>query len=142
LTLNDIKSKYNYIYDKACDELDELFKEKNYCNFKNDSCSCQRNDKTSHNTMGCCYAFYYRFDGVPVYTGECPHLTPIGCNVKCLGCKIFTCRYLKKLGIKYTVDDVFLLNVFLNNKQKKYTKTKYFKTQEEILKYWLENQKG
>ena len=107
------------------------------CAFKDDACSCQRACKTKHTTMGCCYAFYYRkYDGIPVYTGECPHLTPTGCNTKCLGCKIFTCRYLKSLGYKFKSDDYFLLRVFLNKKQKKFTDTTYFKTKDEILEGW------
>ena len=135
--IKDINEKNSYIYDLACDYFDNLFREKNLCAFKNDACSCQRACKTKHTTMGCCYAFYYRkYDGIPVYTGECPHLTPTGCDTKCLGCKIFTCRYLKSLGYKFKSDDYFLLKVFLNKKQKKFTDTTYFKTKDEILEGW------
>ncbi len=135
--IKDINEKNSYIYDLACDYFDNLFREKNLCAFKDDACSCQRACKTKHTTMGCCYAFYYRkYDGIPVYTGECPHLTPTGCDTKCLGCKIFTCRYLKSLGYKFKSDDYFLLRVFLNKKQKKFTDTTYFKTKDEILEGW------
>ncbi len=57
--ISDINSKYEYIYDKLCDMMDEEFREKNYCDFQNDACICQRNRKTLHSDMGCCYTFKY-----------------------------------------------------------------------------------
>lgn len=137
LLIDNKNDMYSYIYDKACDQFDAIFRKNNYCDFKNCSCSCQRNARVSHDKMGCCYEFYYRkFDNMPVYTDECSHLTPTGCDTKCLGCKIFTCRYLKKIGIKFKSDDNFLLRTFLNRKQKDYTDNTYFKTKEEILNEW------
>lgn len=137
LSMQDVNHRNSYIYDLACDYFDDIFREKDLCAFKDDACSCQRACKTKHTTMGCCYAFYYRkYDGIPVYTGECPHLTPTGCDTKCLGCKIFTCRYLKSLGYKFKSDDYFLLRTFLNKKQKNYTDTTYFKTKDEVLEGW------
>lgn len=137
LSMQDVNQRNSYIYDIACDYFDDLFREKDLCAFKDDACSCQRACKTKHTTMGCCYAFYYRkYDGMPVYTGECPHLTPTGCDTKCLGCKIFSCRYLKSLGYKFKSDDYFLLRTFLNKKQKNYTDNTYFKTKDEVLEGW------
>lgn len=137
LSMQDVNQRNSYIYDLACDYFDDLFREKDLCAFKDDACSCQRACKTKHTTMGCCYAFYYRkYDGMPVYTGECPHLTPTGCDTKCLGCKIFSCRYLKSLGYKFKSDDYFLLRTFLNKKQKNYTDNTYFKTKDEVLEGW------
>lgn len=137
LSMQDVNQRNSYIYDIACDYFDDLFREKDLCAFKDAACSCQRACKTKHTTMGCCYAFYYRkYDGMPVYTGECPHLTPTGCDTKCLGCKIFSCRYLKSLGYKFKSDDYFLLRTFLNKKQKNYTDNTYFKTKDEVLEGW------
>lgn len=137
LSMQDVNQRNSYIYDLACDYFDDLFRKKDLCAFKDDACSCQRACKTKHTKMGCCYAFYYRkYDGMPVYTGECPHLTPTGCDTKCLGCKIFSCRYLKSLGYKFKSDDYFLLRTFLNKKQKNYTDTTYFKTKDEVLEGW------
>lgn len=137
LSMQDVNQRNSYIYDLACDYFDDIFREKDLCAFRDDACSCQRACKTKHTTMGCCYAFYYRkYDGMPVYTGECPHLTPTGCDTKCLGCKIFSCRYLKSLGYKFKSDDYFLLRTFLNKKQKNYTDTTYFKTKDEVLEGW------
>jgi hypothetical protein len=137
LSMQDVNQRNSYIYDLACDYFDDLFREKDLCAFKDDACSCQRACKTKHTTMGCCYAFYYRkYDRMPVYTGECPHLTPTGCDTKCLGCKIFSCRYLKSLGYKFKSDDYFLLRTFLNKKQKNYTDNTYFKTKDEVLEGW------
>ena len=50
--------------------------------------------------MGCCYSFYYGKGGMPIDTGVCKHLINNACNTKCIRCKMFTCRYLRKKGIK------------------------------------------
>lgn len=139
LLLDDIKLKYNYIYDRTCEELDDIFRSKNLCDFKNDSCINQRKNKTKNKTMGCCYSFYYGKDGLPVDTGLCKHLSDKGCKIKCLKCKMFTCKYLRKKGIKFAIEDFILLDTFLNKKQKKYLETAFFKTQEEIIKKWIES---
>ncbi len=139
LLMEDLKVRYTYIYDKACDELDEIFKSKNLCDFKNDSCIKQRNTKTKNKTMGCCYSFYYRKDMIPVNTGLCKYLSDKGCQVKCLRCKMFTCKYLRKKGINFLIKDFLLLDVFLNRKQKKYLEGAFFQTQEEIIQWWLNN---
>lgn len=52
LLIDDIKERYTYIYDKACNELDEIFRTKNICDFQNDRCINQRMNKTPHDTMG------------------------------------------------------------------------------------------
>lgn len=142
LYIDDIKEKYNYIYDRTCEELDNIFRSKNLCDFKNDSCIAQRLHKTKNETMGCCYSFYYRKDGFPINTGLCKYLSDKGCKIKSLKCKMFTCKYLRKKGIKFLVKDFVLLNLFLNKKQKRYLETAFFKTQEEIVEKWIEDYPG
>lgn len=133
------KEQYEYIYDVACDYFDQIFRENNLCKFENDACECQRKYKTKYKTMGCCHTFYYRkFDGMPVDTGECKYLTPTGCSTKSLGCKIFSCKHLRKMGYKLKSDDNLLLRVFLNKKQKKYNDETCFKTKEEMVGMWIE----
>lgn len=139
LIIEDTKARYTYIYNKACDELDEIFRSKNLCDFKNDSCISQRMNRAPHKTMGCCYSFYYGKDGIPVNTGLCKYLSDKGCTVKCLRCKMFTCKYLRKKGIKFLTKDFLLLDIFLNRKQKKYLEGAFFKPQEEIIQWWLNN---
>lgn len=139
LSLNERRVEYSYIYDKACEELDTIFSQNNFCNFQNDSCVKQRNCKTKNITMGCCYSFYYRkFDKMPISTGRCKYLSVKGCTIKCLCCKMFTCKYLRKQGVKFTCEDFFLLNAFLSKKQKDYTTTlSFFTPKEEIIEHWL-----
>lgn len=138
LLMEDARARYNYIYDRTCEKLDDIFRNKNLCDFKNDSCISQRMNKTKNKTMGCCYSFYYGKDGLPVNTGLCKHLSEKGCKVKCLKCKMFTCRYLRKKGVKFELKDFLLLDTFLNKNQKKYLETAFFKTQDEIIEKWME----
>lgn len=139
LSTNDIRQEYSYIYDKACDELDDIFNKNHYCDFKGDSCIKQRECKSRNTTMGCCYSFYYRkFDKMPVTTGRCQYLSERGCTIKCLCCKLFTCQYLRKQGISFSCKDFPLLAAFLNKKQQEYTVSlSFFQPKEETIKNWI-----
>ena len=45
----------------------------------------------------------------------CEHLKEdYTCGSKCIACKLFTCDYLEKKGIKFKIKDILLLNVFFN----------------------------
>ncbi len=137
LLIDDIKERYTYIYDKACDELDEVFRTKNICDFQNDRCINQRMNKTPHDTMGCCYSFYYRKDGYPVDSGLCKYLDGKSCSIKCLKCKMFTCDFLKKQGIKFLSKDFWLLDIFLNSKQIKFMESAFFTPENDIIDKWI-----
>ena len=58
------------------------------------------------------------------------------CNAKCISCKLFTCDYLEKKGIKFKIKDMLLLDTFFNPLQKYCIKYKVFTPKEKIIK-WL-----
>lgn len=50
---------------------------------------------------------------------KCEHLKEdYTCGAKCISCKLFTCNYLEKKGIKFRIKDILLLDVFFNPIQK------------------------
>ena len=56
------------------------------------------------------------------------------CTAKCISCKLFTCDYLEKKGIKFKIRDILLLNTFFNPLQKYFIKYMVFTPKEKILK--------
>lgn len=126
--------RYNYIYDTVCDYLDSYFYGKNLCDFKNNKCGEKRN---TDSTIGCCRHYKNKLLG-PLLTNNlipCEHLKEdYTCGAKCLGCKLFTCDYLVKKGIKFRIKDILLLDVFFNPLQKYFIKTMVFTPKEKIIK--------
>ena len=125
--------RYNYIYDEVCDYLDGFFYGKNLCDFKNNKCGEKRN--TSSN-IGCCHHYKNKILG-PLLSNNlipCEYLKEDhSCGAKCIGCKLFTCDYLEKKGIKFNIKDIFLLDVFFNPLQKYFIKTMVFTPKSKII---------
>ena len=121
--------KYEYIYDVACDYLDNEFICKNICDFKNDKCFAKRDFNC---TCGCCRHFKHFFSNKLV---QCEYLINKNCSAKCLPCKMFTCdEIIKRKNIKYRFKDIFLLDKFFNPIQKVVILMNCFNTKEIILK--------
>lgn len=121
--------KYEYIYDVACDYLDNEFICKNICDFKNDKCFAKRDFNC---TCGCCRHFKHFFSNKLV---QCEYLIDKHCSAKCLPCKMFTCdEIIKRKNIKYRFKDIFLLDKFFNPIQKVVILMNCFNTKEIILK--------
>ncbi|MBR3049162.1 MAG: hypothetical protein IKG58_01210 [Bacilli bacterium] len=126
LNIKDIKERYSYIYDVVCNYLDNKFNTDNICDFKNNRCiSVRNNNHCSESKNGCCYG---RKRGV------CEHLKNNRCNIKSISCKLFTCRHLKKKGIKFKVNDIPLLKYFMNLQQKLIIINSFFKDKDEMIK--------
>lgn len=125
--------RYNYIYDTVCDYLDGYFYGKNYCDFKNNKCGEKRNTSS---TTGCCHHFKYKLLGPLSKFVLCEYLNSENytCDAKCLPCKLFTCDYLEKKGIKFKIKDILLLDVFFNPIQKYFIKYMVFTPKEKIIK--------
>lgn len=131
---NSKKEMYNYIYDTVCDYLDGFFYSKNLCDFKNNKCGEKRN--TSSN-IGCCRHYKNKLLGPLIKNNfiPCEYLKEdYTCGAKCLGCKLFTCDYLRKKGVVFRIKDILLLDVFFDLLQKYYIKTKVFTPKEKIIK--------
>ena len=125
--------RYNYIYDTVCDYLDGYFYGKNLCDFQNNKCGEKRNTSS---TTGCCHHFKHKTLGPFSKLVLCEYLNKENytCDAKCLSCKLFTCDYLEKKGIKFKIKDLLLLDAFFNPLQKYFIKYMVFTPKEKILK--------
>ena len=125
--------RYNYIYDTVCDYLDGYFYGKNLCDFQDNKCGEKR---TTSCTTGCCHHFKYKILGPFSKMVICEHINKENytCDAKCLPCKLFTCDYLEKKGVKFKVKDILLLDTFFNQIQKYFIKYMVFTPKEKILK--------
>lgn len=128
--------RYNYIYDTACDYLDRFFYGKNLCDFKDNKCG-EKRLVNSDSYVGCCHHYKIKLLGplLPNNLTLCEHLQEDHtCGAKCIGCKLFTCDYLEKKGVKFRIKDILLLDTFFNPLQKYFIKTMVFTPKETIIK--------
>ena len=126
------KERYNYIYDTVCDFLDSGFYGENLCDFKENKCGEKRN---SNLTCGCCRHYKIKLIGPITPWVVCEHLKEDHtCGAKCLSCKLYTCDYLKRKGIRYRIKDILLLDVFFNPIQKYFIKYMVYTPKEKIIK--------
>lgn len=124
--------RYNYIYDTVCDYLNGFFYGKNLCGFENNKCAEKRNTSS---TCGCCRHGKIRCLGPLTKLVVCEYLKDdYTCGAQCIGCKLFTCDYLQKKGIKFRIKDILLLDAFFNPIQKYFIKYMVFTPKEEIIK--------
>lgn len=124
--------RYNYIYDTVCDYLDSFFYGKNLCDFKNNQCGEKRNTSS---LTGCCHHFKNKYLGPLTKLVPCEYLKEDHtCGAKCIGCKLFTCDYLRKKGVQFKIKDILLLDAFFNPLQKYFIKTMVFTPKEKIVK--------
>lgn len=118
ILLDNKIAMYEYIYDKVCDYLDSNFYGKNLCDFKDNKCGAKINTTSN---IGCCRHYKNRILGPFKFNNKlvkCEYLQNYRCSAKCLPCKLFTCDYLEKKGIKFKIKDIFLLDTFFNPIQK------------------------
>lgn len=133
LTQEDIYIKYEIIYDYICDELDKRFSNNSICKFENDRCIVNRKYYNKDKIMGCCYSFKYnglQFSDIKL----CEHQKDSRCNVKCMGCKLFTCEYLKKHGIRFSLNNIPVALAFFSKKQREILRTTFFTSKEIVLR--------
>lgn len=129
---NNKYERYNYIYDVVCNYLDSCFYGKNLCDFKNNKCGEKINTSS---VTGCCRHFQIKCLGPLTNLVTCEYLTKdYTCSAKCISCKLYTCDYLRKKGIKFKIKDILLLNVFFNPLQKYFIKYMVFTPKEKILR--------
>lgn len=81
MNLKKLSAEYDRIYKEA----DKIFRECNPCQFKGGRCTGNRrniNEARDHTPKnGCCGRV-------------CGHLSPKGCVVKTLGCKLYVCSFI------------------------------------------------
>lgn len=128
--------RYSYIYDTVCNYLDSVFYGKNVCDFKNNKCGEKCN---TDSVIGCCRHYKYKLFG-PLLSNNliplipCENLKEDGrCGIKCIGCKLFTCDYLERKGIKFKIKDILLLNTFFTPRQKYIIKFMVYTPKEKVI---------
>ena len=136
LKIQFIQSKYHrieYIYDKTCEYLDNEFTEKNICQFKNNKCIAKSEFDID---CGCCRHSKNRnfFSLLNSEYVTCEYLKNKHCTANCISCKLFTCPTLNKMGIKFRIKDLFLLNNYYNIRQKIIVKSYCFTPKDVIMK--------
>ena len=113
---NRIK-RINYIYDKACSEIDEYNKIKHIdCEFKNGKCMNQHNTKRIN---GCCRL--------------CRLQSSHGCTSQNITCKLFFCDQLEKKYKTIKFNDIKILKC-LSLTNRIIVKDNYFETKENFLR--------
>lgn len=133
LSINNIRSRYSFIYDLAYDYLANEFKNKNYCDFRNNTCIANRKENPTYESMGCCYTSDCNILGDKTNSKVCKYFNSSGCKAQCLPCKFFTCNYLKKKGISFSPNSIVLLKYFFTPKQRLILTNNFFVTKELIL---------
>lgn len=132
ILFNTKKEMYNYIYDNVCNYLDGYFYGKNLCDFKDNQCG---EKKGTASTIGCCHHFKVKWLGPFTKLVPCEHLKDdYTCGAKCISCKLFTCDYLEKKGVKFRIKDILLLDTFFNPLQKYFIKYMVFTPKDKIIK--------
>ena len=118
LNIKNRKQRINYIYDEACNLIDNKFKGINICGFTNGKCYVQLCSKKDYYN-GCCR--------------KCLYQTNYGCSTKNLACKLFNCSEVKSRYEVITFKDLKLLKV-LSLKNQFIVKSDYFSKREDVLK--------
>lgn len=118
LNIKKRKDRITYIYDEACRQIDNHYKNKNICGFKNNKCYVQQ--KLNNGTInGCCRL--------------CKYQSEKGCKTVNLTCKLFTCSEVEKRCKIITFDDLKILNL-LSYRNKMILKSDYFSKRENVIK--------
>ena len=117
LNIKKRKPRTTYIYDEACKQIDNHYKNKNICGFKNNKCYVQQ--KLKNGTInGCCRM--------------CMYQSAKGCTTKNLTCKLFTCSEVEKRCKVIKFDDLKILNL-LSFRNRMILKSDYFSKREDVI---------
>ena len=145
LGIKDKKKRYTYIYNEVCHDLSCLWRKKNPCKFCDNKCIATKNKCLYLKEDGCCYSFE-RTKNIFKPTKNKDKCKYLGddkkCTVKNISCLLFTCKYLtkyEKFSINY--DDILLLNLFFNKKEKLIIKYNHFHKEDEIINKLMEKSK-
>ena len=128
-TAFNIKNKddrLSYIYDEICHYEDQLFIQKNICEFdENGLCLVQREYHHPSKINGCC--------------GLCTYLGKKGCKINSIACKTFYCHYVVEKHHIPSIKKHLLFQHFLSLPQKHEVLTNFWNTKEENMKIMKKN---
>lgn len=117
LNIKKRKQRITYIYDTACQQIDDHYQNKNICGFKNNKCYVQQ--KLNNGTFnGCC-----RY---------CMYQSSKGCTTKNLTRKLFTCSEVEKRCQVIKFNDLKILNL-LSIRNRMILKSNYFSKREDVI---------
>ncbi len=111
------KERITYIYDKCCKKLDNFYKGKNYCQFKNNQCIAHQYESCPYQN-GCC--------------GACIYQSNKGCTTSNLTCKLYYCTQITNHNKVLTEKDLPLLKL-LTIRQRIILRHDYFSKREDVL---------
>lgn len=135
--IDNIEKKYSFVYDVVCDYLDNLWVKTNPCKFCDNKCIATRNNHLYLKEDGCCYSFEWTKNIFkPIKNKKrCKYLGQNKrCQVKNISCLLFTCEYLTKSGtFNINYNDLLLLRLFFNRKQKLILRYNYFQKKDAII---------
>lgn len=141
LKIEDTQKRYEYAYDALCNYLDSEFKEKNYCDFKDDKCIVNRSGLGKNPCMGCCYSFRLDFFMNMRDKKICRHLCDKKCSTQCISCKFYTCKYLRRKGIQFYAYSIPGIEQVFTRNQIDVLTNNCFRTREEIITRLMEVRK-
>ena len=114
------KSFENEITNSKFQEIIEV--KTNYCEFENGICLKDRLLNNNH-INGCCEC-----SG----RGKCKYLNNT-CTINCMACKLFTCKTIRELNIKPSINDFILAKYFFTRKQKDILELTFFTEKEVVI---------
>lgn len=125
------KEKYAFIYQTVCTQLDTIFTQNQYCDFRENRCISQRHrlrDYPVNHKNGCCF----------MAISPCKQMDKMHqCTANCLPCKLFTCHFLTKRGITYSAYEIPLLKCFFSKKQRMILVNCFYTSQDKLIKELL-----
>lgn len=144
LKIEDKRQRYEHVYDALCDYLDKQFRENNYCEFQDDKCVAIREGivdrftqeagkKTGKHNVGCCHSYNLGLGLGIKDIKPCKHLGDKQCNTKCISCKLYSCKYLRNKGVKFSIYNFPELKKIFNNNQIEVLECNPFNLREDII---------
>lgn len=122
------RERLSLVYDITCDYLDNEFRTKNLCGFKNDMCECNRNKPKDKQVCSCCTRTKTRI--------VCKNFDKKRkiCKIKSIGCKLFVCPYLYfKKKVRFPMRKIPYIHYFLSWRQKAIVNTAIFQDKDEVM---------
>lgn len=123
--IKDKDKRLKFVFEEICNYIDTFYVNRNFCEFKNGKCVCQREKRAKTFTNGCC--------------GTCEYLGIDGCTIKSLACKIFFCHYIKKKKKVFKLRDIKIAKYYFTPTQYIIANYNFFKTEEENLELLRKN---
>lgn len=117
LNIKNRKARIEYIYDAACEQIDEFYKGKNLCKFANGQCILQQGCKENYKN-GCCRL--------------CEYQSSNGCTTSNLTCKLYYCDTAQKDIETMKIKEIPTLKL-LTFRQRMMLQYEYFSSRELIL---------